>query len=68
MKILVLGAGKMGRLVAKALAEKEITFTVAKKDLRMWDYDGKPVEAAGMYEFFVGESSMAELTASIMVK
>ena len=48
--------------------EKEITFTVGKEDLRMWDYDGKPVEAAGMYEFFVGESSMAELTASIMVK
>ncbi len=48
--------------------EKEVSFTVAKEDLRMWDYDGKPVEAAGMYEFFIGESSAAELSAAIMVK
>jgi len=48
--------------------ETEVSFTVSKEDLRMWDYDGMPVEAAGVYDFFIGESSMAELSASIMVK
>ena len=55
--------------VSLAPGEKTtVSFTVCKDDLRTWDYDGKPVEAYGKYDFFIGEDSCAPCAATVDVQ
>ena len=56
------------RIRLEAGEKATVSFTVAKSDLSMWDYDGKTVEAYGKYDFYIGEDSCAPCAATILVK
>lgn len=45
----------------------EVVFTVEKEQLRTWDAEGHPVEAEGVYDFYIGEDSEASLSACVHV-
>jgi len=56
------------RISLEAGESTAVSFTVRKSDLQTWDHDGQPVEASGMYDFYIGEDSLARQSAVILVK